>query len=225
MVRRMSTQEKRLDYAIYEAKVEKRQQNYLPPVYSSPPMTKIEDAKQAQKIYENGVAELLDQYEEMLVEEGDFLVFATLLNPLMAIPAKWELEKAKDIFNEVNFAAGAGVDYDDSVKVVMLQKKMKKIRDTTEKAKKECYTAIIAVLIMAFAFLVVGWFHIFGILAFLLTILYIVGVSIWFIFGKKLTDKKRDKKQFEKRQDLLLEMMANRLARQIEEDVTDENYL
>ena len=131
MVRRMSTQEKRLDYAIYEAKVEKRQQNYLPPVYSSPPMTKIEDAKQAQKIYENGVAELLDQYEEMLVEEGDFLVFATLLNPLMAIPAKWELEKAKDIFNEVNFAAGAGVDYDDSVKVVMLQKKMKKIRDTT----------------------------------------------------------------------------------------------
>ena len=51
---------------------------------------------------------------------------------------------------------------------------------------------------MASAFLIVGWFHVFGILAFLLTIFYIVGVSIWFIFGKKMTDKKRLEKKLEK---------------------------
>jgi len=133
MVRRMSAQEKRLDYAIYEAKIDKRQQKFLPPVYSRPPMTKKEDAKEAQKIYEDGIAGLLDQYEEMLVEEEDFLVFAKLINPLMAIPAIRELQRAKDIFNEVNYAAGSGVNYHDSEKSYKLQKKMKEIRETAGK--------------------------------------------------------------------------------------------
>ena len=93
-------------------------------------MTQKEDAKAAQKIYEDGIAGLLDQYEEMLVEEENFLVFAKLINPLMAIPAEKELQRAKDIFNEVNYAAGAGVDYHDAGKVYKLQKKMKRIRET-----------------------------------------------------------------------------------------------
>ena len=45
-------------------------------------MTQKEDAKAAQKIYEDGIAGLLDQYEEMLVEEENFLVFAKLINPI-----------------------------------------------------------------------------------------------------------------------------------------------
>jgi len=76
--------------------------------------------------------------------------------------------------------------------------KIARANNLSESAKKEGFAAIIAVLIMASAFLVVGWFHVLGILAFLLTIFYIVGVSIWFIFGKKMTDKWRLEKKFEK---------------------------
>jgi hypothetical protein len=99
-------------------------------------MTQKEDAKAAQKIYEDGIAGLLDQYEEMLVDEENFLVFAKLMNPLMAIPADRELQKAKDLFNEVNYAVGAGVDYHDSEKVYKLQKKMKEIREIAGKKSK-----------------------------------------------------------------------------------------
>ncbi len=81
---------------------------------------------------------------------------------------------------------------------IFKKQKLARVNNLSESAKKEGFAAIIAVLIMASAFLVVGWFHVLGILAFLLTIFYIVGVSIWFIFGKKMTDKWRLEKKFEK---------------------------
>jgi len=101
--KRTYIEDQRLKKALRNARLQKRQDAYLPNVtYAGsciiPPS---KDQAAASKIYKRAIPELLKEYGELIKEEDLFLKFARMVNPLVACFGLSSINSAKALYRNI----------------------------------------------------------------------------------------------------------------------------
>ena len=96
-------------------RIDKLQQDYVPPSYSQAPLTAAEDEKLAQKIYSEGLDQILEQLDHSIKDEKEFMKFARLVNPFLTWFGTDKLKKAENMLSNLQYQKGRIIEYSSEI--------------------------------------------------------------------------------------------------------------